>query len=174
MNYRSERVWQNYLRQEYRLPNNQPIQTHKWVEHLVRDGILPLLKQKQYNLICKPQELASCILNHLIRHERDYKKCKFTTYRCMHREEVSIEEYEFYEEQISESIWNWLKHEFTVDWFADVGPFAERIWRNLPLIVFEHLSMDSPVNQILYEKMRCLEDDEEDELLGPGMGFERE
>ena len=175
MNSMTERFWQQFLRREFLLPNDRPIQIHKWVEYLVREGILPLLRQKQYNLICRPQELASCILNYLVRHEKDYQKCKFTTYRCKHREEAILEEYEFFEEQIPDSIWDQLKQEFAVEWLADEGPFAERFWRNIPLIVFEHLSMESPVNQILYEKMRCLEDDEEDaELLGPGIGLERE
>jgi len=155
--------WQLFLRKSYETMDHQLIQTHKWVEYLVRDGLLPLLKAKQYNLTCKPQELAECILNHLIRHERDYNRCRFTTYQCKHREEVCIEEYEFYEEMIPDSIWNQLKKEFYIDWFADSGAFAERIWRSLPLIVFDHLSMDSPVNQILYEKMKTLEDEEDSE-----------
>ena len=154
--------WQRFLHKSYDTSDHQRVQTHTWVEYLIRDGILPLLKAKGYHLICRPQELAECILNHLFRHEQDYPKCRFTSYRCKHREEVYIEEHEFYEELIPDSIWMQLKKEFAIDWFADAGDFAERIWRAIPLIVLDHLSMDSPANEILYERMKAFESEEED------------
>jgi hypothetical protein len=158
-----EYTWQRFLRQEWHLNETDTLPTHKWVEHLVRSGLLPLLKDKGYTLLCRPQELATCILNNLLRHQRDYQMCKFTTYRCPHREESCLEEFEFYEEQIPETVWNKLKETFYIEWFADEHNFAERVWRHLPLIVFDHLSMDSPANEILYEKMGFLEEESSSE-----------
>jgi len=70
------------------------------------------------------------------------------------------EEFEHYEECIPEEIWKQLKKSFEIDWLADEGPFAERFWRHLIYIVFDHLSMDSPANEALYEKMKCMEDED--------------
>jgi len=153
------------------------IQTHKWVEYLVRDGILPLLKEKQLDMICKPEEIASCILNHLIRHERDYKRSRFTSYRCMHGQEGTMDEYEFFEDIIPEKVWKSLKYRFYIQWFADQEAFADRVWTNLPLIIFDHLSFDSPGFSPLYEKWRHLDEEDEDsaeESFGPSVSTERE
>ena len=153
------------------------IQTHKWVEYIVRDGIIPLLKNKQIDLTCKPEDLATCILNHLIRHERDYKRSRFTSYQCMHGQEGTMEEYEFFEDIFPEKIWKSMKQQFYIEWFADNDCFADRIWMNLPLIIFDHLSFDSPGFNPLYEKMRHLDEEDEDsgeESLGPSMSTERE
>jgi len=160
MNY-SQNMWQQFLRRPLLTPDQQSVQIHKWTEHLVRFGLMPVLSRTGYILICKPQELATCILNNIIRHEADYNKCRFTTYRCKHREEVTIEEFEHYEELIPEEVWKQLKQSFEIDWLADEGPFAERIWRHLIHIVFDHLSMDSPANQALYEKMKFMMEDED-------------
>jgi hypothetical protein len=170
-------MWNDFLRRSLRLNDGTTIQTHKWVEYLVRDGILPLLKQMGYDLLCQPPDLANCILNHLIRHEAGYHKCKFTTYQCKHREEVMVCEMEFFEERIPEMEWNRLRKQFAVEWFADNEPFADRVWLNLPFIILSHLKMNSPANQILYEKMRIIEEGDEssdEELCGPGIRAEWE
>jgi len=170
--------WTPWLRQTYQINDGTLIQTHKWVEYVVRDGILPLLASKQYDLVCKPEELANCILNHLIRHDYGFKKCKYTSYRCKHLEEVLLEEYEFFEDSYPESVWKGLRRQFYVQHFADEGLFADRVWMNLPMIVFEHVSLASPAFDALYEKHRHLDEEDEDssenELLGPGVRSERE
>jgi len=168
--------WEEFLRREFTGIDNSPIQTHKWVEYVVRDGILPLLKATQFGLTCKPQELANCILNHLIRHETDFKKCRFTTYRCKHPEEMNLEEYEYFEDMVPSEVWTSMRRKFYLCHFADDSEFAARIWLNIPLIVFEHLDINTTGFNGLREKQRHLdeEDDSENELLGPGMGSERE
>ena len=169
--------WEQFLRRDLDISDGTTIQTHKWVEYLVRDGILPLLKRNQYDLTCKPEDLANCILNHLIRHERDYKRARFTTYRCKHREEGTMEEYEFFEDTLPEKVWKLMKEQFYIEWFADKEAFADRIWMNLPLIIFDHLSVNSPRFNALYEKLRHLDEDDDNSSegsVGPGMGTERE
>jgi hypothetical protein len=168
--------WEEFLRREFTGTDNSPIQTHKWVEYVVRDGILPLLKATQFGLICKPQELANCILNHLIRHERDFLKSRFTSYRCKHPEEMNLEEYEYFEDMVPSEVWASMRRKFYLRHFADDSEFAARIWLNIPFIVFEHLDINTAGFNGLYEKQRHLdeEEDSENELLGPGMGSERE
>jgi hypothetical protein len=121
-----------------------------------------MLRAKQYNLACGPKELTGCLLNYLLRHAQDYKKRVFTTYCCKHHEDVTPEEHEFYEEQIPDTMWDALKAEFAVDWLADRGEFAARIWRNIPLIILSHLDMEaSPANQVLYESLKTYDEGDE-------------
>ena len=169
--------WAQFLRKDLTTRDGTTLQTHKWVEYLVRDGIIPLLKRNQFDLTCKPEDLASCILNHLIRHERDYNRMRFTTYRCKHREEGTMEEYEFFENTISDKVWTLMRQQFYIEWFADEEAFADRIWMNLPLIIFDHLSPFSPRFNDLWEKLRHLDEEDDnssDESVGPGVGTERE
>jgi len=169
--------WEQFLRKDLRTRDGTTLQTHKWVEYLVRDGLLPLLKHNQYDLTCRPEDLANCILNNLIRHERDYKRARFTTYRCKHREEGTMEEYEFFEDTLPEKVWKSMKQQFYIEQFADEYSFAERIWMNLPFIIFDHVSLDSPRFNALYEKLRHLDEEDDnssDESVGPGLGTERE
>jgi hypothetical protein len=155
-------MWRNFLLRELTVPSGGKVQLYRYVECLLRDGIYPLLRTKQYNLSCGPKELTGCILNYLLRHERDYKDRKFTTYCCKHRGDVFPEEHEFYEEQIPDSAWNNVKTEFAVNWFADEGDFAARIWRNIPLIILSHLDMEnSPANQALYESLKTYDEGDE-------------
>jgi len=169
--------WNEFLRKDLTTRDGTTIQTHKWVEYLVRDGLIPLLKNKQFDLTCKPEDLATCILNHLIRHERDYKRSRFTSYRCMHGQEGTMEEYEFFEDTFPEKIWKSIKQQFYIEWFADEDVFADRIWMNLPMIIFDHISLDSPGFNALWNKLRHLDEEDDnssDESVGPGMGTERE
>ena len=86
-------------------------------------------------------------------------------------------ELEFFEERIPEIEWKRLRKQFAIEWFADNELFADRVWLNLPFIILNHLKMSSPANQILYEKMRLIEEGDEssdEELLGPGIRAEWE
>jgi hypothetical protein len=88
-----------------------------------------------------------------------------------------MEEYEFFEDTLPEKVWKLMKQQFYIEWFADEEIFAERIWINLPLIIFDHISLDSPGFNALWEKQRHLDEEDDnssDESVGPGLGTERE
>jgi len=153
-------MWSQFLRKTVEAEDGSRVAIHHWTHCLVREGIGPLLRRKQYTPLCSPRELTECLLNYLYKHEKDYRGCRFTTYRCKHLQEAVPEEQEFYEEQITDADWAALRTEFAVDWLADKGSFADRIWRNIPLIVLSHLSMDSPANQKLYEAMATHDSDD--------------
>jgi hypothetical protein len=80
--------WIGFLKEQHEVLTNSPqtlwITSYNWVETVVRDGILPALKQAGYSLNVEPSGLASCILNVLYRHQYDYQKGRFTHYRCCH------------------------------------------------------------------------------------------
>jgi hypothetical protein len=155
-------MWRQFLLRELTVPRGGKVQLYRYVECLLRDGIYPLLRAKQYNLACGPKELTGCLLNYLLRHEQDYKKRVFTTYCCKHHSDVYPEEHEFYEEQIPDEAWNHIKAEFAVEHFADEGDFAARVWRNIPLIILSHLDMEaSPANQVLYESLKTYDEGDE-------------
>ena len=89
---------------------------------------------------------------------------------------MNLEDYEYFEDVVPSDVWANMKRKFYLQHFADTNEFATRIWLNIPLIVFEHLDINSAGFDGLREKQRHLdeEDDSENELLGPGMGSERE
>jgi hypothetical protein len=155
-------MWRNFLSKELAVPGGSSVQVYRWTECLLRDGIYPLLRSKQYNLACGPKELTGCLLNYLFRHTKDYTKQRFTTYCCKHHTNVFPEEHEFYEEQITDADWMFLKQSFRVDEFADNSDLAARIWRNIPLIILSHLDMEaSPANQPLYESLKTYDEGDE-------------
>jgi len=155
-------MWRQFLLRELAVPGGGKVQLYRYMECLLRDGIYPLLRGKKYNLACGPKELTGCLLNYLLRHEQDYKKRVFTTYCCKHHSDVYPEEHEFYEEQIPDTAWDALKAEFAVDWLADNGDFAARLWRNIPLIILSHLDMEnSPANEVLYESLKTYDEGDE-------------
>ena len=62
-------------------------------------------------------------------------------------------------------MWDSLRLYNNIEWYSDTGPFADRIWMDIPFIVFEHLVMEtSSANVELMEKYRTQEDDEEGDL----------
>ena len=88
-----------------------------------------------------------------------------------------MEEYEFFEDTLPEKVWKLMKEQFYIEWFADEEVFADRIWMNLPLIIFDHTSLDSPRFNALWEKQRHLDEEDDnssDGSVGPGLGTERE
>jgi len=175
--------WNSFLKQQHEVLTNSPqtlwITTYNWVETVVRDGILPSLKQAGYVPNVEPSGLASCILNVLYRHQYDYQKGRFTFYKCCHGRGVSHpppnanvrleDQIEYFHELLPTSVWEEMHARFPVRFFADGGMFAERIWMDLPHVVAWHVRFnESPANRALEDRLRHLdEEDEEGEEAGP-------
>ena len=175
--------WIGFLKEQHEVLTNTPqtlwITTYNWVETVVRDGILPALKQAGYVSKVEPSGLASCILNVLYRHQYDYQKARFTHYRCCHGREVSHppeganarleDQIEYFHELLPTSVWEEMHARFPVRFFADGGMFAERIWGDLPHVVAWHVRFnESPANHALEDRLRHLDEEEEEgEEAGP-------
>ena len=171
--------WLTFLKQQYEVLSpgtfNIYITTFNWVETVVRDGILPALKANGYLVSVDASTLSGCILNTLYRHEQDYMKCQMTSYtckhgRCTHGEQVNEnvtfgDQLEYFHELLPTSVWKEMHERFPVNWFADGGLFAERIWMDMPHIVAWHVRFnESPANRALEDRLRHLdEEDEQDE-----------
>jgi len=141
--------------------DGQEIRTCEWA-HQVAEGIHTLVWEAGYNLSVPSQQLATCILNTVYRHERDYAAGRRTTYRCScTRHPYAFEEYEYYStDRIPDRMWASLREYNYVEWYSDTGPFADRIWMDIPFLVFSHLVMEtSPANVELMEKYKTLEDE---------------
>ena len=76
--------WKDFIEQELRVPQDDPIRLCDWVHTLVKGALLPALKQKGYAISVDEQTLINCILNTLFRHEKDNHKNRFTGYMCPH------------------------------------------------------------------------------------------
>ena len=156
-------AWGTFLRRQHEVQGTTPIRVCVWVESLLHFGVLPELKRSGYTVSIPQQQLATCILNYLFRHEKDYAQCKFTKYCCTHalHHEYHLEEHEFYMERIPESTWQLLRTTFSAEWLADEGWFADRFWRHLPDILFSHIDMEtSPANEELWAKITPMDEEE--------------
>jgi len=155
--------WKAFLERKHDVFRSTPIRLCDWVETLLHFGILPELRLQGYNITVNQQSLATCILNYLYRHVKDYPAHRFTTYRCSHAacHNSYYEEEEHYSEQLPDSTWTALRTAFPVDTFADSSWFADRIWNALPNIIFAHTCLDtSPANIALWEQLNPEEDEE--------------
>ena len=176
--------WIGFLKEQHEVLTNNPqtlwITSYNWVETVVRDGILPALKQAGYSPNVEPSGLASCILNVLYRHQYDYEKGRFTHYRCCHGRHMPChppegsnvrleDQIEYFHELLPTSVWEEMHARFPVRCFADGGAVAERIWMDLPQVVAWHIRFnESPANRALEDRLRHLdEEEEEDEEGGP-------
>jgi hypothetical protein len=160
------KTWRQFLMKLGDTTEGQEFRTCDWAKGVV-DGIQTLLWETGYTLSVPPQQLTSCILNSIYRHERDYAEGRKTTYRCSCvRHPYAYEEYEYYSiDKIPDRMWDSLRLYNNIEWYSDTGPFADRIWMDIPFIVFEHLVMEtSSANVELMEKYRTQEDDEEGDL----------
>jgi len=155
--------WKAFLVRPNDVLRSKPIRTCDWVETLLHFGVLPELNHQGYNLIVDQQTLATCVLNHLYRHEQDAAHCKFTLYKCSHESccQRYPEEYERFCELLPESTWSAFRKSFQVADFADEGWFADRIWNAIPDIVFAHVCLDtSPANIELWNDLNPDEDED--------------
>jgi len=159
-------AWGTFLRRQHEVPKATPIRVCDWVETLLYFGVLPELRRQGYTVNASQQQLATCILNYLFWHEKDYRHVRFTHYHCTHarQHDYAPEEYEFYTEQIPESTWQLLRASFPAEWLADNGWFADRFWRHLPEILFAHIDMgNSPANEELWNRITPMDEEEESE-----------
>ena len=157
------RAWKTFLEHRETTLDGQEIRVRDWAEDIVL-GIKTLLDETGYLLSVQPSQLTACLLNTLYRHERDYRAGRKTTYRCScARQPYEIEEYEYYSSyKIPDRMWESLRDYNFIEWYSDAGPFADRIWMDIPLLVFSHLNMEeSPANVELAEQYRTLEDEED-------------
>jgi hypothetical protein len=155
--------WKAFLVRPNDVLRSKPIRTCDWVETLLHFGVLPELNRQGYNLIVDQQTLATCVLNHLYRHEQDAAHCKFTLYKCSHESccQRYPEEYERFCELLPESTWSAFRKSCQVADFADESWFADRIWNAIPDIVFAHVCLDtSPANIELWTDLNPDEDED--------------
>lgn len=159
------REWGTFLRRQQEVQGAPPIRVCVWVETLLHFGVLPELRQRGYTVSIDQQQLATCILNYLFRHEKDFAQSKLTTYCCAHaiHHESSLEEYEFYTERVPDSVWQQLRTTFAAEWLADEGEFADRVWRHLPDIVFSHIDQEGSPAYAQFWALNAPMDEEEGE-----------
>jgi len=107
--------------------------------------------------------MTTCLLNAIYRHEQAYRVGKRSHYQCScSKHPIVLEEYEYYETQLPDDSWTSLRDSHFIDWYSDTGPFADRIWMDIPWIIFTHLNMEaSTANEDLAYQFRTLEDDED-------------
>lgn len=160
------KTWRQFLNHRELTLDGQEIRTCDWAEGVV-EGVVTLLREAGYTLSVRAPQLVTCLLNTVYRHEQDYSYGRKTTYRCPCAYHHHFpEEYEYYSTKIPDSMWNSLRQYNFIAWYSDAGPFADRIWMDIPFIVLSHLNMEtSPANVELAEQYRTAED-EEDLLVG--------
>jgi hypothetical protein len=154
-------TWRQFLTKRGDTLDGQEIRTCDWAEGVVK-GIHTIVYEAGYILTVTPAQLTTCLLNTVYRHERDYRAGHKTTYRCScKRKPYEIEEYEYYSiDKIPDSVWNALREYNHIEWYSDTGPFADRIWMDIPLLVFAHLNMEtSPANVELEAQCKTMEDE---------------
>jgi len=80
-------------------------------------------------------------------------------------QEYYEDDYEFFiTRKCPSDKWSILRSTFEIEWFADEEAFADRIWMDIPNIVFSHIHLEkSPATQELVDLLRVIEEGGTDE-----------
>ena len=157
--------WNEFIVEPREFRDGTPIRTCDWVLTILKDAILPEIKRQGYTLSVSQNVLVNCILNAFYCHQKNYYASNYTVCncKCATSQEYTLEQYEyFHSRRIGDSFWSYVRRTYEVSFLSDDGPFADRVWNEIPSIIFSHLSMsNSHANKDLEELNKIIEDEEE-------------
>ena len=170
--------WSYFLQTPRRRRFDTPMLAHEWVETLVHTGILPMLKSNGYVISVSPKRLIHCLLVSLFRHQVHYFTSTMSNYMCScaMNQDYYEDDYEFFiTRKCPPDKWSILRSTFEIEWFADEEAFADRIWMDIPNIVFSHIQLEkSQATQELIDLLRVIEENGTDEYADAPPSTERD
>jgi hypothetical protein len=181
--------WVSMSLQTNSLHDNDCIELWEWLSLLVRNDILPKLKQSGYFFDCSPDKFIECLLNHYFNvyykqyyrnrwytesHNSSLQKPKLHCELCKHavkknkhslisyeglHANILLEYYDCY--KMPFKYWHDLREKYAIEFIADDSDFSNKFWTTLPYIVFGHINhLESPASQEIANRQPCrLEED---------------
>jgi hypothetical protein len=165
---RQKEQWQAFLRARWEVitmeSGYETMATHEIAYDLVYTHLAPVLTRAGYVFKCSKDDFVGCLLNYMYRCDSNYWHGAPSTYRCAHancRTSSDMEEH-FYSRKLPPHVWDAMRKQVGVAYWADDDEFAAHFWGYLPHIVFVHIDfVNSNATHDLQDLLRY-EGEEED------------
>ena len=160
--------WNNWIERQYSVPDAGSYTVVEWAEEFIRDGIIPEFKKRGYSLAKNQYHSTNTLLNFLYRFDKNQYGRHNTTYSGDYGRQMNymMEDLIFYLDfKCGPWMWDKLKRDFQINHFADDSEFAERLWTELPTVLFYLIDIDaSPITNDVYDRTSWLDSDEDDDI----------
>lgn len=149
--YRTQRAieWERFIHMPLRSITEEPdeIELRDWVRALLYDGIFVAMDQNGYNLGINPHQVANDFMNYLFHFKAAWnngRPCKFIgAFAADNYRNLTLEDEEFFFKRFDTNFWENMRRSFAIELFADESDFAQVLWENIPIIIFEMVNRNT-------------------------------